>query len=162
VASNPPPDTILRALNGQDRPLSQYLGMFHLVVVVVDPFTHESAWLLDTAARILDTFGQADCRVGFLVAGNAEEARAFLGPHTQRFLTFVDPDREFIKAVDLTELPALVHIALDASVIDCAEGWRPADWRRVTEGLARMVEWKAPNIPGPRDPAPFRGSPALG
>jgi hypothetical protein len=162
VASHPSPDTVLRPLTGPDRPLSQYLTMFHLVLVVIDPFTHESAWLLDTAVRVLNTFGQADCRVGFLVAGNADDCRAFLGPHAQRFLTFTDADRSIIRSLGLAYLPAVVHLGMDASVIDAAEGWRPSEWNRVTNGLARMLQWKGPNLPGPQDPAPFQGSPALG
>jgi hypothetical protein len=161
VASNPPPDTILRPLNGPARPLSQYLTTFHLVVVVVDPYTNESAWILDTAGRILTTFSQADCRVGWLVAGGPEECRAFLGPWAQRFITFADPDREVIKGLALESLPAIVHLGMDSTVVDAAEGWNPVGWRRVTEGLARIVGWKGPSIPGPRDPAPYEGTPAL-
>ena len=153
---------MLRPLAGPERPLSQYLTTFQLVLVVIDPFTTQSAWLLETAARILATFGQADCRVGFLVAGDPDESREFLGPHGQRFLVFSDPDREMIKALGLTELPAVVQIALDATVIDSAEGWRPSEWKRVVDGLARTLSWKAPNVPVPDDPPPFRGTPALG
>ncbi len=161
MASNPPPDTILRPLNGPARPLSQYLTTFHLVVVALDPYTHESAWLIETAGRVLTTFSQADCRVGWLVAGGPDECRAFLGPWAQRFLTFADADREVIKALALERLPAIVHLGMDATVVDVAEGWNPGAWRRVTDGLARIVRWKGPSLPGPRDPAPYDGTPAL-
>jgi hypothetical protein len=152
---------VLRPLNGPERPLSHYLTTFHLVLVVLDPFTHESAWLLPTAARILAIFAEADCRVGWLCAGDVDECRAFLGPHAQRFLTFSDPDRTFIKALGLEQLPAIVHLGLDATVIDAAEGWHPAEWRRVTDGLARMLHWKGPHLPAAGDPAAFPGTPAL-
>ena len=161
MPTHPPPDTVLRPINGPERPLSQYLTTFHLVVVAIDPFTHESAWLLDTSARILTAFGQADCRVGWLCAGTPDECRAFLGPLAQRFLTFSDPERHAIKAFGLTELPAIVHLGMDGTVIDAAQGWRPSDWRRVAEGLAEMLSWRAPHIPGPGDPAAFPGTPAL-
>ena len=162
MASNPAPDTVLRPLTGPARPLLQYLTTFQLVLVAIDPFTHESAWLLDTAARILGTFVQADCRVGWLVAGDPDECRAFLGPHADRFQTFSDADRELIKGMGLTRLPAFVHLGMDATVIDAAEGWDPPAWRRVSEGLARVLSWKGPHIPLPTDPAPFPGTPALG
>jgi hypothetical protein len=142
--------------------LSQYLTTFHLVLVAIDPYTHESAWLLPTAVRVLTTFGQADCRVGWLVAADAEDCRAFLGPYAQRFNTFADANREVIKALGLERLPAIVDLGLDATVIDAAEGWHPAEWRRVTENLARILRWKGPRIPEPGDPAPFEGTPALG
>jgi len=79
VASSPPPDTILRPINAPARPLLQYLTTFHLVVVAVDPFTNESAWILETAARVLTIFSEADCRVGWVVAGDPDECRQFLG-----------------------------------------------------------------------------------
>jgi hypothetical protein len=161
VASNPAPDSVLHPLSGPPRELSHYLGMFHLVLVALDPFTHESAWLLASAVRILGTFRQADCRVGWLVTGDPDECRGFLGPHATEFNTFSDPDRAFVKALGLHQLPALVHLGMDASVIDSAEGWHPAEWRRVTDGLARMLSWKGPQVPAAKDPAPFPGTPAL-
>jgi len=162
VALNPPPDTILRPLNGPPRPLSQYLTTFHLVLVVLDPYTNESAWILETAGRVLTTFSPADCRVGWLVAGGPDECRAFLGPWAERFITFADPDREVIKALGLDRLPAVVHLGMDASVLGAAEGWRPAEWQAVTERLARVLSWKGPTLPAAKDPAAYDGTPALG
>lgn len=161
MASNPPPDTILRPLNGPPRPLSQYLTTFHLVLVVLDPFTAESAWIIETAGRVLTAFSQADCRVGWLVAGDGDECRAFLGPWTQRFMTFSDPDREMIKGLGLERLPAIVHLGMDATVIAAAEGWHPRQWQAVTDELARMLHWKGPHLPVQKDPAPYDGTPAL-
>ena len=77
---DPPGDVKLTPLQGEPRTLQEWLTTFHLVVVVLDPYTYESAWLLDTAGRILSEFRGADCRVGFLVTANAEDARQFLGP----------------------------------------------------------------------------------
>ncbi|GAC1363779.1 MAG: hypothetical protein NVSMB4_19950 [Acidimicrobiales bacterium] len=162
VASSPAPDTILRPLNGPPRPLSAYLGMFHLVLAVLDPYTNESAWILDTAGRVLETFNQADCRVGWLVAAGPDECRQFLGPWTQQHSTFCDPDRTVIKALGLDRLPALVHLAQDATLVGSAEGWDPLAWRMLTDDLATVLSWKGPNLPGPKDPAPYEGTPALG
>ena len=153
---------MLRPLTGTPRPVSQYLTMFHMVLVAVDPYTNESAWILDTAARVLTTFSQADCRVGWLVAGTAEDARAFLGPLADQFSTFADPDREMVKGLGLDRLPALVHLGQDGTVTGAAEGWRPRDWRLVCEELARVLSWKGPTIPVAKDPAPYEGTPALG
>jgi hypothetical protein len=161
VATHPAPDTTLYPLSGPPQPLTNFLTTFQLVVVVLDPFTNESAWLLQSAVRILGTFRQADCRVGWVVTGDADECRGFLGQHATEFNTFSDPNRTFVKALGLEELPALVHLGMDASVIDSAEGWHPGEWRRVTEGLARMLHWKGPQIPAANDPAPFPGTPAL-
>ena len=161
MASTPPPDTVLRPINAQPRPLSQYLTVFHLVVVVLDPFTNESAWLIETAGRLLTVFSQADCRVGWIVAGSADECREFLGPWAERFMTFADADREAIRALGLQRLPALVHLGMDGTVVASAEGWNPVQWQAVADELAHMLSWKAPRLPAPQDPAPYEGSAAL-
>jgi hypothetical protein len=160
VTTQAPPDVELAPLGGEPRALSEWVTNFHLVLVVLDPYTHESAWLLETAGRILRTFAQADCRVGFAITAAADDARRFLGPWADEILTFADPDRELVKALELEALPAFVHIGTDLSVVGKAEGWQPLEWREVAHELARVMSWTAPNIPGPRDPGPFEGSPA--
>ena len=161
AATTPPVDLLLTPINGDSRTLSQYLTMFTLVTVVVDPFTNQSSWLLETAGRILSNFAQADCRIAWIVTGTADEAREFLGPWAAEILTFADPDRAVVKGLGLEELPAIVHLGLDGTVIGAAEGWEPDEWRAVTEQLARAMSWSRPVIPAPGDPAAFPGSPAL-
>ena len=157
-----PGDLTLQTARGPAATLDQWLTTFHLVVVALDPYTPESAWLLPTATRILRVYDEADCRVGLLATCDTDDANAFLGPYAKEFLTFVDPDRAVVKALDLERLPAIVHIRQDRSVAGAAEGWDPRGWREVTERLSRAMSWSKPLIPGPRDPAPFVGSPALG
>ena len=136
--------------------------MFHLAWVVIDPFTVESAWVLQPAARILRTFQDAAVRVSFLVTANADDARAFLGPLADEFLVFVDPDRAAVKALALTELPAFVFVLEEGTVGASAEGWDPRAWSAVAETIATTTAWKAPLVPIHGDPAAFAGSPALG
>lgn len=162
MAANPPTDLRLTPINGPSRTLAELLTTFHLCFVALDPFTNESAWLLPTAARILTTFEQADVRIAWLVAGTARECRMFLGPWSRDVLTFADPDREAIKAFDLQRLPAIVHVAMDGTIMNAAEGWQPMEWRTVVDRLADVTGWKAPTFPMPKDPGPFEGSPALG
>lgn len=162
MATDPPGDLLLTPLGGESRPISGWLTTFHLAIVVLDPFTNESAWILDTSGRILETFRGADCRVAFLVTGTADEARQFLGPWADRVLTFADPKREAVKALGLNELPAFVHIRQDGTVAGLAEGWDPVEWRQVAEGLSRVMAWSRPVIPAAGDPSPYAGSPALG
>lgn len=162
MATDPPADLTLAPLGGEPRTLQEWLVTFHLCVVVLDPFTNESAWLLETAGRLLQTYSAADVRVAWIVTGTDDEARQFLGPWADRVLTFADPDRAAVKALGLTELPALVHLNTSGAVEDSAEGWQPDDWRRVAENLSRILSWSRPTIPAPGDPAPFRGSSALG
>jgi hypothetical protein len=160
VATDPPADLELAPLNGPPRSLRELLTTFHLVFVALDPYTHESGWIIDTAARIFRVYDDADCRVAWLVAGEAGEAREFLGPWADEILTFADPERAAIKAFGLERLPALVHVRQDLSVAGVAEGWDPNAWRKVTDNLSAVMHWTRPPIPAPGDPAPYQGVPA--
>jgi hypothetical protein len=160
VTTQAPPDVELAPLGGEARPLSEWVTNFHLAMVVLDPYTHQSSWLLETAGRILKTFAQADCRVAFVITARPDDARRFLGPWAGEVLTFADPDRELVKALELETLPAFVHIRTDLSVGGIAQGWDPLEWREVAAELSRDMSWLPPNIPAPGDPAAFEGSPA--
>jgi len=162
VASNPPPDLVLAPINGQAKAVREWLTTFHLAFVALDPFTNESAWILETALRVLRTFDQADARVAFLVTATPDECKLFLGPLTREILTFADPDRTAVKGFGLQRLPAFVHLAMDGTVENAAEGWDAREWRLVADHLAKVTSWTAPHIPAPGDPGPFAGTPALG
>ena len=143
--------------------MSQLLTTFHLLLIVLDPYTNESSWILPTAARVIRTFEQADVRVAILIAADTEnDARQFLGPMAEEVMTFVDSKREAVKALGLERLPALVHLDLGGGVVSAAEGWHPMQWRAACEKLAKSMSWSAPAIPTAKDPAPFEGSPAFG
>lgn len=135
---------------------------FHLVLFVVDPFTHESSWLLDTGGRIVKHFSGADCRAGLLVTGSAANARQFCGPWARELITFVDEDRKIVEAMGLQRLPALVHVDLGLNVRRSAQGWDPDEWRAVLADIAATMAWTSPPVPEPGDPPPFEGSPATG
>lgn len=162
MASDPPADLLLTPVGGEARTVTEWLTTFHLCMVVLDPFTNESAWLLEPAGRILTTYAAADVRVAFLVTATDDEARQFLGPWTDRLLVLTDPDREAVKALGLEALPALVHLNISGAIEDSAEGWDPDGWRRVAENLSRILGWSRPVIPAPGDPVAYPGSPALG
>jgi hypothetical protein len=162
VPTDPPADLELAPINGEARTIDEWLKTFQLAVVVLDPYTNESAWLLETAGRILRHFTEADCRVAFLVTASADEARQFLGPWAERILTFADPERTAVKALGLDEVPAFVQIRNDRTVVAAAEGWDPMEWRAVADGLAKAMSWSAPLIPEASDPTPYAGSSAAG
>ena len=162
MATDPPADLKLAPLNGEARTIAEWLKTFQLAVVVLDPFTNESSWILESAGRVLAHFTGADARTAFVVTGTADEARSFLGPWADKVLTFADPDREAVKALGLNELPAFVHIRGDGKVVGAAEGWDPLEWREVAQGLATSNAWSAPLIPASGDPSSFAGSAAAG
>jgi hypothetical protein len=154
-------DLTLTPITGDAKTQSQWLTTFHLASVVLDPFTNESSWILETAVRILRQFSGAAVRINFIVTCNASDARAFLGPYADEFLVFCDPDRVAVKALGLSELPAFVLIKSDGSVPVAAQGWTSADWKEVAAAVATLTSWSRPTIPGPGDPGSFRGTPAL-
>ncbi len=160
MASDPPGDLLLSPIDGDARSLNQWLTTFHLACVVIDPYTNESAWILETASRIMADFQESAVRVAWMVCGSAEDATAFLGPLGDRFLTFADPERSFVKAVGLTHLPAFVFVRSDGTVQAVAEGWHPAQWRKVSDTMATTTAWSRSVIPEAQDPPPFDGSPA--
>jgi len=162
MATDPPADLTLSPINGEALSIDDWLTTFSLALVVLDPYTNESAWLLETAGRVLTHFTEADCRSAFLVTSSAEDAKAFLGPWADRVLTFADPDRTAVKALGLNEVPAFLYIRGDRNVVAAAEGWDPTEWREVAQALAKAMSWSAPLIPGADDPSPYAGSAAAG
>ena len=161
VAVTPSPDIVLTALDGEARPLEEWLTTFHLASVVLDPYTNESAWILPTAVRILDEFRGSDARVNFVLTCTRTEARAFLGPLAENFLVFCDPDRAFVKGLGLSALPAFVFLRVDGTVQAAAEGWSPPEWRAVARSIATTTAWSHPYVPTSSDPGPFHVTPAL-
>jgi len=156
-------DIELHPLEGTARPLGQWLTTFPLATVVLDPYTHESSWILDTALRILAGFRGADVRVSFVVTGtDPEGALRFLGPLTDEILAFTDPDRSLVEALGLVALPAFVVVRQDGWVVGTAEGWDPVAWRNLADDLAVLTSWSRPEVPAVDDPAPYAGTSALG
>jgi hypothetical protein len=129
--------------------------------VVLDPFTNESSWILETAVRIMRQFSGAAVRVNFIITCGSADARAFLGPYADEFLVYCDPDRAAVKALGLTELPAFLVIQGNGAIPACAQGWASADWKEVAAKVATLTSWSKPTIPAPGDPGTFRGTPAL-
>ncbi len=161
MATNPSLDVVLTPLGGEARPLEEWLTTFHLASVVLDPYTNESSWILDTAARILRNFTGAAARTNFVLTCTEDEARTFIGPLAEEFLVFCDPDRAVVRALGLASLPAFVFVRIDGTVIAAAEGWNASEWRAVATAIADTTAWTAPLIPESGDPVPFHGTPAL-
>lgn len=155
-------DVKLAAVGGEARPIEEWLTTFQLLTVVLDPYTHESAWILKTAQRFLATFRGADCRVAWTVTADERDAKRFLGPLADEFLTFADPDRSLAKGLELSEIPALAYIRQDLAVVGLAEGWNPSEWEHVGALVAKVNSWSYPTLPAAGDPGPFKGSPAKG
>jgi hypothetical protein len=156
-----PPDLVLDSLRGDGYPLRDWLTAYPLLLVALDPYTHESAWILETAGRYLDHFSPADIRVGWLATTDDDGCRQLLGPWADRFLTFPDPDREAVLAFGLERLPGLVHVRADG-ILEVANGWDPRAWREVAAKLAKILSWTKPAIPRPGDPTPYAGTPVKG
>jgi hypothetical protein len=152
-------DLELQPLDGDSRPLSEWLTTFPLVPVVLDPFTHESAWILDTSRRVLQTFSGADCRTCWILTCSADDARRFLGPYADEVLSFADPTGAVARGLGVSSTPAFLLIRQDGMVTAKAEGWDPDTWRDVAEAVVDLTQWSRPIIPDAGDPAPYSGTP---
>ena len=162
VATDPSTQLTIATIDGAEQTLSQWLTTFNLLAVVLDPYTYESGWIIPTADRIFAHYEEADVRCAFLVTGNGEGARQYLGKYAESWLALTDENREFVSSLSLERLPALVHIGQDGSLISCAEGWDPAEWRSVLVGVEEAMAWRSrPLLPTPQDPGAFEGTPAL-
>jgi hypothetical protein len=159
VATNPAPDLSLVPVTGHPRTVREWLTTFHLLFVAVDPANVRSRWIVPTAVRVLFEYEQADCRVAWLVAGDAADARKLLGRWAKDIMTFVDPDLTAIKGFGVTTLPAIVHVGMDLEIVNSVEGWDPMAWRALTMELSRRMSWSRPHIPVAGDPGPFDGAP---
>lgn len=155
-------DFELQPLDGESRPLSEWLTTFPLVPVVLDPYTHESAWILETSKRVLETFKGAGCRPCWILTCAAEDARRFLGPYADEMLAFADPTRAAAKGLGVETAPAFLLVRQDGTVTARAEGWDPDAWREVAEAVVEITQWSRPVIPGPGDPVPYSGTPIDG
>jgi hypothetical protein len=152
----------LRPLGGEPITLSQQTQIFHLVAIVLDPYTKQSAWILETAGRILSELQGADCRTAWVVTADEEDTRTFLGPWAERILTFCDPERELVESFGLEQTPALVHVSTGQQLEGVAQGWDPDEWRPITDHLAKILAWNRPGYPKPVDPIAFPGAPVRG
>ena len=159
MATNPAPDLALVPVSGRPRTVRELLTTFHLLFVAVDPAGVRSRWIVPTAARVLLEYEQADCRVAWLVAGDASDARRLLGRWASEIMTFTDPELVAVKAFGLETLPAIVHLGMDLTVVNAVEGWDPPAWRALTSELSHRMGWSRPHIPVPADPGPFAGAP---
>jgi hypothetical protein len=158
---NPSLDITLTPVGREGRTLREWLTTFHLASVVLDPFTNESSWILETAVRVMRQFSGAAVRVNFIMTCDPDEARAFLGPYADEFLVFCDPDRSVVRALGLTELPAFVLIQSNGTIPAAAQGWTASEWKDVASQVAVLTAWSKPMLPAPGDPGSFRGTPAL-
>lgn len=161
MAQNPPLDLELRPLTGEARPLEDWLTTFPLAAVVLDPYTYESSWILDTARRVLTSYSGAGVRVCWICTADVEGTRTFLGPLAEELLAFADPDRGFARGLGLGTLPAFVFLRQNGEVAAAAEGWDPEGWREVADALSDITRWPRPEIPAPGDPIAYEGTSAL-
>jgi hypothetical protein len=160
VAKNPDPTLKVTSSKGVVRTLDDWTTIFHLVLVAL-PDRPEAAAFIPVAKRIFATFGDADCKVGFLVTADEEVTRRVLGDAEETVFTLTDPECELVQSLGLRQLPALVHIRQDTSLGAVAEGWDPVAWQRAARSIAKDLAWTTPEVSGPGDPRPGTNWPAI-
>ena len=92
MAKNTDPNLALTNLAGRTRTLDDWVTMVHMVLVVLPDRPEAKAWV-PIGNRIFATFGDADCRVAFLVPSTAGVARKILDGAESKAMVFVDPDK---------------------------------------------------------------------
>ena len=158
MAKNPDPSLKLTTRKGVTRTLDDWATMFHLALFVL-PAHRGRELRADRPPRVRTVFGDADCTTAFVVTGPAAVADRLLGPIEEEDVTFLDPDLELVNSLGLERLPAFVHLRQDTTLVNAAEGWEPAEWKRVAHELAKSMAWTVPEVSGPGDPRPFEGWP---
>lgn len=159
MAKNPDPTLELTTTKGVTRTLDDWTTMFHLCMVIL-PDRPEASVFVPIAERIFATFGDSDANTCFVVTGPATVADRLLGSTERREMVFVDPKRELVQSLGLERLPAIVHLAQDASVLAAAEGWDASAWKGVVHEVAKAMAWTTPEVSGRGDPPSFEGWPA--
>jgi len=154
-----PSELVLTSIQGNGFEVRDWLTSFPLLMVAIDPYTHESAWILETAGRLMEHYAPADVRVGWLATADPDGCREFLGPWSESLLTLVDEDRSVVSALGIERLPALVHIRPDLGM-QVADGWDPQEWRAICKDLGVYLDWSTPLLPQPGDPLRYSGRPA--
>jgi hypothetical protein len=158
VPKNPDPNLKLTSTKGVTRTLDDWSTMFHLCLVILPP-RPEAAVFIPIAKRIFQVLGDADCRTAFCVVGNEFIARGVLGDAEAEYLSFIDPDAEFVTSLGLTHLPAFVHLRQNTTLVAAAEGWDPRAWQDVAKEVAKSMAWSAPTVARTGDPPPTPGWP---
>jgi len=156
------PELTLTAVGGETRTIGEWTTTFQLLTVIIDPYTQESAWLLETAGRFLEHFREAAVRCTWTVTADEEDAKRFLGPWADRFLVHCDADRSFVKELGIERTPAVGYIRQDRAIIATTEGWNPREWEQLGALVGQVTSWSVPKLPGPADPGDFEGAPAQG
>ena len=82
-----------------------------------------------------------------------------LGDAEDDYLSFVDPDGEFVASLGLTHLPAFVHLRQNTTLVAAAEGWDPQEWQKVAKEVGKSMAWSVPTVAGAGDPPPTAGWP---
>ena len=162
MATDPPADLTLSPINGEPGTIADWVTTFQLAAVILDPFTNESAWLIETAGRLLTHFREADCRVAFIVTGTADEARSFLGPWADKVLTFADPGRATVKGARAQRAPRLRAGPRRSPRRGRRRGLGPGGVAPGGAVAGRQHELVGPARPRAGDPSPYAGSAAAG
>lgn len=151
MAQNPDPLLPLTTLDGTTRTVDDWATVFNLAIVILPGRPEADAWV-PVIDRMYATLGDSDARAVVCVEGTAGMARAILGDAADRCLVLCDPDGGLARSLGVERLPAFVRLRQDTSLVAVAEGWDPAEWQAVADGIARQAHWSSPRVAGPGSP----------
>ena len=158
VAKNPDPLLQITSYHGKTRSLDDWATVFNLAIVVL-PDRPEGTSFLGIVDRIFATFGDSDVRTIICVPTTPAIAKRILGADVDNYLVWCDPERAFVDSLGLERLPAFVYLRLDTTLAGAAQGWRPSEWQKLDDKIARNEHWTSPIVSGQGDPSPTPGWP---
>ncbi|MFZ4514994.1 MAG: hypothetical protein ACOYN3_01630 [Acidimicrobiia bacterium] len=156
MAKNPDPELKLATNTGVVRTLDDWSTMFHLVLVILPDSPEATQWI-PVAERIFAVLGDADCRCAYVMPSTPAIADRVI--RDTRAMVFVDPDKELVKGLGLTHLPAFIHLRQDTSMAAAAQGWDSEEWQAVARSIGNAMSWSVPEIANRANPPKTIGYP---
>ena len=164
VATDPPADLLLAPIDGEPTTIADWLTTFQLAAVVLDPFTNESAWILDTAGRVLHPLPRGRLPGGLHRDRNGRRGAPVPRPVGRQGAHLRRPRPRRGARPGAQRAPAFVHIRGDLhgggrrrgmGPRGVAQG-RPTRSPRTTAGPPRSSRRAATPRPTPVPPPPVR------
>lgn len=156
MATSPDLNSKLTMQGGSTRTLDDWLTLSRLALVIL-PARSEGSDFVPIAARIARTLEGSNADAAICIPAEDRIAERILDLEAESVSVFLDPDGTMVASLGLTHLPAFVHLAQNGTIEAVAQGWDPAAWQAVANGIAKATKWTAAVVAGPRDPAPTQG-----
>ena len=150
------PDFELEDLDGKRIVLTEVLTLYPVLMVFFRSDCELCQWALPQLARFESFFKGQDIEVYYVTPDHPQVADDTIRALRLDYLhVLVDPDGKVAKEYGVDQLPALVLIGPDGTVINSTEGWEP----EALVVIGRQVKELVAGIRGPLFGGSWRGEP---